>query len=67
MEEIQREQQYQREREASFRDLSESTNVKAAWYTVAQIGVLVLVCFWQLRHLKVSLFSQFLSHATNLF
>jgi len=52
MEEIQREQQYQREREASFRDLSESTNSKAVWYTIAQIGVLVAVCFWQIRHLK---------------
>jgi hypothetical protein len=55
MEEIQREQQYQREREASFRDLSESTNMKAVWYTIAQIGVLVTVCFWQIRHLKVRL------------
>jgi len=52
MEEIQREQQYQREREVSFRDLSESTNSKAVWYTIAQIGVLVAVCFWQIRHLK---------------
>lgn len=52
MEEVQREQQYQREREASFRDLSESTNSRAVWYTIAQIGVLFIVCFWQLRHLK---------------
>ncbi|PIL25016.1 hypothetical protein GSI_12904 [Ganoderma sinense ZZ0214-1] len=52
LEDIQREQQYQREREAAFRDLSESTNSKAVWYTVAQIGVLIATCAWQMRHLK---------------
>ena len=55
LEDIQREQQYQREREAAFRDLSESTNSKAVWYTVAQIGVLIATCAWQMRHLKVRL------------
>jgi hypothetical protein len=54
LEEVQREQQYQREREASFRDLSEATNARAVWYTVAQIGVLLFTCYWQLRHLRVS-------------
>ena len=53
LEDIRREQQYQREREASFRDLSEATNARAVWYTVAQIGVLIATCVWQLRHLKV--------------
>lgn len=53
LEDIRREQQYQREREANFRDLSETTNSKAVWYSVAQIIVLVLTCTWQLRHLKV--------------
>ncbi|KAM5532389.1 hypothetical protein V8D89_013422 [Ganoderma adspersum] len=52
LEDIQREQQYQREREAAFRDVSESTNSKAVWYTVAQIGVLIATCAWQMRHLK---------------
>lgn len=52
--EIRREQQYQREREADFRDLSESTNSRAVYYIVAQIGVLLATCAWQLRHLKVS-------------
>lgn len=55
LEDIQREQQYQREREAAFRDMSESTNSKAVWYTVAQIGVLIATCAWQMRHLKVTL------------
>lgn len=53
LEDIRREQQYQREREAAFRDLSESTNSRAVWYTVAQIGVLIATCVWQMRHLKV--------------
>src|SRR5882672_6568140 len=35
LEDIRREQQYQREREADFRNLSESTNAKAVWYSVA--------------------------------
>jgi len=49
--EIRREQQYQRERESSFRDLSEKTNSKAAWYTIIQIIVLIATCAWQMRHL----------------
>jgi len=52
LEDIRREQQYQREREAVYRDLSEATNSKAVWYSVAQIVVLVATCAWQLRHLR---------------
>ncbi|KAG1907780.1 emp24/gp25L/p24 family/GOLD-domain-containing protein [Suillus fuscotomentosus] len=52
LDEIRREQQYQREREADFRNLSENTNSKAVWYSVLQIGVLIATCTWQLRHLK---------------
>ena len=54
LEDIRREQQYQREREADFRDLSEGTNSRAVWYSVAQIAVLLATCAWQLRHLRVS-------------
>jgi hypothetical protein len=54
LEDIRREQQYQRERESDFRDLSETTNSRAVWYSVAQIVVLIGTCTWQLRHLKVS-------------
>jgi len=54
IEDIRREQQYQRERESDFRDLSETTNSRAVWYSVAQIIVLILTCAWQLRHLRVS-------------
>ncbi|KAF8638931.1 hypothetical protein AX16_010406 [Volvariella volvacea WC 439] len=52
LEDIRREQQYQREREAQYRDLSEATNARAVWYSVAQIVVLIATCAWQLRHLK---------------
>ncbi|KAJ7583381.1 membrane protein [Mycena floridula] len=52
LEDIRREQQYQREREADYRDLSEATNSKAVWYSIAQIVVLVGTCAWQLQHLK---------------
>jgi hypothetical protein len=54
IEDIRREQQYQREREADFRNLSETTNSHAVWYSIAQIAVLVSTCAWQLRHLRVS-------------
>lgn len=53
LEDIRREQQYQREREAAFRDLSEMTNSRAVWYSIAQIVILIATCVWQLRHLKV--------------
>lgn len=53
LEDIRREQQYQRERESNFRDLSEATNSRAVWYSVVQIVVLIATCAWQLRHLKV--------------
>lgn len=55
LEDIRREQQYQREREADYRDLSEMTNSRAVWYSVVQIVVLIVTCVWQLRHLKVYL------------
>ena len=57
LEDIRREQQYQREREADYRNLSEATNSRAVWYSVAQLVVLLGTCAWQLRHLKVCLVS----------
>lgn len=53
LEDIRREQQYQREREAAYRDLSEGTNMRAVWYIIAEIVVLLVTCAWQLRHLRV--------------
>jgi len=50
--EVKREQQYQKEREAEFRDQSELTNARTVWWTIVQIVVLVVTCVWQLSHLK---------------
>lgn len=50
--EIRREQQLMRDREAQFRDLSESVNSRAMWWTVVQIIVLGTTCIWQIRHLS---------------
>lgn len=51
---IRKEQQYQREREAEFRDLSELTNSRAMWWSSLQLITLLGACVWQLRHLRVS-------------
>lgn len=49
---IRREQQFQREREAEFRVLSERTNSRAVWWSVFQLVVLAATCYWQLRYLR---------------
>eukprot|EP01147_Barroeca_monosierra_P005137 gene5137-6999_t len=49
---ISNEQAYQRTREATFRELSESTNQRVLWWSIAQATVLLLTAFWQVRHLK---------------
>ena len=54
---IRSEQQYQREREAEFRNLSEATNARAMWYMIVQLIVLITTCYLQLRHLRVCLLS----------
>jgi hypothetical protein len=40
------------EREAEFRDQSESTNSKIVRYTIIQLIVLGVTCAWQLSHLR---------------
>ena len=50
---IQREQRYMREVEATFRDASELTNTRAVWWSVGQIAVLIAAAIWQMRYLKV--------------
>ncbi|ORY21477.1 ER to Golgi transport-related protein [Naematelia encephala] len=50
---IQREQRYMREVEATFRDASELTNTRAVWWSVAQIIVLLAAAVWQMRYLKL--------------
>ncbi|KAF3990263.1 hypothetical protein FT663_01041 [Candidozyma haemuli var. vulneris] len=46
------EQEQIREREAIFRDQSESTNSRVVWWSIIQLAVLVGTCAYQLRHLK---------------
>ncbi|KAI9738528.1 MAG: emp24p/erv25p- protein [Claussenomyces sp. TS43310] len=52
LQDIKREQVFQREREAEFRDQSESTNARVVRWTLIQIVVLGLTCAWQLSHLR---------------
>jgi len=47
-----KEQNYQRYREERFRATSESTNQRVLWWSIAQLLVLVIAGFWQMRHLK---------------
>ncbi|EXJ77729.1 hypothetical protein A1O3_09958 [Capronia epimyces CBS 606.96] len=49
---IRREQVFQREREAEFRDQSEATNGKIVRWTLIQLTVLGVTCAWQLSHLR---------------
>jgi len=49
---IRRENEYQREREVQFRDLSELVNARIVHWTIVQICILAVTCVWQLRHLK---------------
>ena len=46
------EQEHMREREAIFRDQSESTNSRVVKWSIVQLVVLVGTCVYQLRHLK---------------
>lgn len=39
-------------REATFREISESTNVRVLWWSIAQGAVLVVTGYLQLQHLK---------------
>ena len=49
---IAREQRFQREREEEFKTLSERTNARAVYWSIAQMVTLLLTCTWQLRHLR---------------
>ncbi|EPB74781.1 hypothetical protein ANCCEY_06146 [Ancylostoma ceylanicum] len=52
VEQITKEQNYQRYREERFRQTSESTNQRVLWWSIGQTLVLVLTGAWQMRHLK---------------
>ena len=49
---IQKEQNYQRYREARFRETSETTNWRVVYWSCIQLSILLLSGFWQMRHLK---------------
>lgn len=49
---IRREQVFQREREAEFRDQSETTNSRVVRWIMIQLTVLGVTCAWQLSHLR---------------
>jgi len=52
VEQISKEQNYQRYREERFRTTSESTNGRVLWWSLAQTCVLLGMGYWQMRHLK---------------
>ncbi|KAL2759048.1 hypothetical protein ACRALDRAFT_1055695 [Sodiomyces alcalophilus JCM 7366] len=52
LQDIRREQVFQREREAEFRDQSELTNSRVVRWMIIQTVVLVGTCTWQLSHLR---------------
>jgi len=52
VDQITKEQNYQRYREEKFRSTSESTNQRVFWWSVAQVVILLTMGFWQMRHLK---------------
>lgn len=52
LQDIRREQVFQREREAEFRDQSEATNSRVVRWTIIQLVVLSAACAWQLSHLR---------------
>ncbi|KKY22948.1 putative transmembrane emp24 domain-containing protein 9 [Diplodia seriata] len=58
LQDIRREQVFQREREAEFRDQSESTNAKVVRWTLMQVAVLGVTCAWQLSHLRAFFIKQ---------
>jgi len=45
--------EYQKEREVAFRNTSESTNARAAWFSVFQLVVIVISAFIQMQYLRV--------------
>jgi hypothetical protein len=46
------------EREAEFRDQSESTNSRVVRWTLIQLAVLGVTCAWQLSHLRAFFIKQ---------
>ena len=51
VDQITKEQAYQRYREEKFRDTSDSTNQHVLWWALLQTFVLGITGIWQMRHL----------------
>ncbi|KAH8730102.1 emp24/gp25L/p24 family/GOLD-domain-containing protein [Phaeosphaeriaceae sp. PMI808] len=58
LQDVRREQIFQREREAEFRDQSETTNARVVRWTMIQLAVLGVTCAWQLSHLRAFFIKQ---------
>ncbi|XP_045137997.1 transmembrane emp24 domain-containing protein eca-like [Portunus trituberculatus] len=52
VDQITKEQNYQRYREERFRQTSENTSRRVLWWAVGQVGVLLVMGWWQMRHLR---------------
>ncbi|XP_046626048.1 transmembrane emp24 domain-containing protein eca [Neodiprion virginianus] len=52
VDQITKEQNYQRYREERFRQTSESTNQRVLWWSLAQTAILLAMGAWQMKHLK---------------
>ncbi|KAI8877659.1 hypothetical protein K501DRAFT_229863, partial [Backusella circina FSU 941] len=49
---VKAQQEYIVFRERQHRDTAESTNSRVKWWSIAQLGLLISVCFWQVYYLK---------------
>ncbi|KAF2158620.1 hypothetical protein M409DRAFT_30900 [Zasmidium cellare ATCC 36951] len=58
LQDVRREQVFQREREAEFRDQSEAVNARVARWALLQCLVLGLTCAWQLTYLRAFFIKQ---------
>lgn len=58
LQDVRREQVFQREREAEFRDQSESVNSKVVRWLLIQLFVLCVTCAWQLSYLRAFFIKQ---------
>uniref|UniRef100_A0A6M2DX85 Putative emp24/gp25l/p24 family of membrane trafficking n=1 Tax=Xenopsylla cheopis TaxID=163159 RepID=A0A6M2DX85_XENCH len=52
VDQITKEQNYQRYREERFRQTSESTNQRVLYWSLTQTAILIAMGAWQMRHLK---------------
>ncbi|KAF2864102.1 transmembrane emp24 domain-containing protein [Piedraia hortae CBS 480.64] len=58
LQDIRREQIFQREREAEFRDQSEAVNARVVRWSIIQLIVLAATCAWQLTYLRAFFIKQ---------